>query len=102
MRAHVKRMPRPRAYLALCTGLGLVLGWSPTLVHGPIPEKLNPHFIWGDVAVWAYYSARLSIGWLVGVAVWPRPWFLRGPLVGLVALLPPSLFSLAVPECGWP
>ncbi len=28
-------------YAALCTLLGLVVGWLPLLVHGPITEKFD-------------------------------------------------------------
>jgi hypothetical protein len=90
------RLPYP----LVCLLLGLALGWLPKLLHGPIPEKFNLHYIWGAVAVWAYYAARLTIGFWVGISAWPRAWWLRGPLCGLVALLPVTLFSLAVPECG--
>ena len=61
-------------YPLLCALLGLGLGWLPMLVHGPIPEKFNVLYIRGSIAIWAFYAARLSIGLLVGVSVWPRPW----------------------------
>jgi len=95
-RTPLVRLPYP----LVCLLLGLALGWLPKLLHGPIPEKFNLHYIWGAVAVWAYYAARLTIGFWVGISAWPRAWWLRGPLCGLVALLPVTLFSLAVPECG--
>ena len=87
-------------YLLLCTVLGLILGWVPMFLHGPIPEKFNLLYIRGAVAVWAWYAARLMIGFLVGSTVWPRPWWVRGPLCGVLALLPPSLVALATPGCG--
>jgi hypothetical protein len=87
-------------YIVACMAAGLVLGWAPYFIHGPIPEKFDPHFIRGSMAVWAYYLPRLSIGFWVGVAVWPRRWFVRGPLVGALLLVPPGFLSLAVPECG--
>jgi hypothetical protein len=89
-------------YALVCTGLGLVLGWLPRLVHGPIPQKFNVLYIRGVVAVWAFYSARLLIGFLVGISRWPGPWYLRGPLCGLLAMFPLTLISLAMPGCGWP
>jgi hypothetical protein len=89
------------SYPLLCIALGLVLGWIPYLLHGPIPEKFNVLYIRGAIAVWAYYSARMSIGLLVGFSHWPRAWYLRGPLCGFVALLPVSLVSLATPGCGY-
>ena len=73
-----RRIPYP----LLCAALGLGLGWVPLLIHGPIPEKFNVLYIQGSVAVWAFYSARLLVGFTVGISVWPRQWFLRGPLCG--------------------
>lgn len=96
--AHGPRVPYP----LLCTILGLVLGWLPRLVHGPIPEKFNALYIRGDTAVWAFYCARMLVGWWVGIARWPRRWYVRGPLCGLLALFPLTLISLAMPGCGWP
>ena len=80
---------------------GLVLGGLPALVHGPVPQKFNVLYIRGDVAVWAYYSARLLIGALVGITWWPAPWYLRGPLCGVLCLLPVTFIALAMPDCGW-
>jgi hypothetical protein len=91
------RLPYP----LLCTLLGLVLGWLPRLVHGPIPEKFNLLYIRGAVAVWGFYSARLLIGLLVGNTRWPARWYLRGPLCGLVMMLPVGLIALATPGCGF-
>lgn len=88
-------------YEALCTGLGLLLAWLPLLVHGPIAEKFDTVRINGAIAVWAFYSARMLIGFLIGITRWPRPWYLRGPLCGLVAMLPVSIVSLATPGCAW-
>jgi hypothetical protein len=59
-------------------------------------------YIRGDVAVWAYYAARLSIGFWVGVGSWPRPWWLRGPLTGFLVMLPITFVALAMPGCGFP
>jgi hypothetical protein len=92
----LRRLP----YALVCTLLGLGLGWFPYLLHGPIPEKFNPHFIQGAVVVWAYYGSRMAIGFLVGISVWPRAWWQRGPLLGALVLVPPGLLSLSVPECG--
>ena len=88
-------------YRLLCIGLGLLLGWVPYLVHGPIPEKFNILYIDGPVAVWAFYSARMMTGALIAASNWPRAWYVRGPLCGFVALLPVSLISLATPGCGF-
>ena len=96
--------PSPRvrlSYPLLCALLGLGLGWLPMLIHGPIPEKFNVLYIQGSVAIWAFYAARLSIGFLVGVSVWPHRWWLRGPLLGLLAMLSPALIALATPRCGF-
>jgi hypothetical protein len=91
---------RPPGYLTLCTGVGLVLGWLPKLVHGPIPYKFNVLGMRGDVAVWAWYVARMLIGFVVGISSWPRPWWVRGPMCGFLMLLPVSLVALATPGCG--
>ncbi len=86
-------------YPLLCALLGWALGWLPVLLHGPIAEKYNVLYIRGDIAVWGWYTARMLIGVLVGVTHWPRRWWLRGPLCGLVMLFPLSLVSLATPGC---
>jgi hypothetical protein len=99
-----EKPPRARAdrYLLLCVALGLVLGWVPLRLHGPIPEKFDVLYIRGAIAVWGWYLARMSIGFWVGAASWPRPWWIRGPLLGALALLPLTFVSLAMPGCGWP
>ncbi len=89
-------------YLALCALLGLAAGWIPWLLHGPIVEKFNVLNIDGRIAVWGWYVARCSIGFWVGLAVVPRQWWLRGPLVGLLVMLPLTLVSLGMPQCGFP
>jgi hypothetical protein len=89
-------------YLPLCIALGLVLGWLPTGFHGPIHDKFDVYSIQGTTAVWAWYLARMSIGFWVGATAWPPHWWLRGPLCGLLALLPLTLVSLAMENCGWP
>src|SRR5438876_1126173 len=92
-----------RRHFGLWTTMaGLVLGWLPIFVHGPIPQKFNVLYIRGATAVWAFYTARLLIGFLVGITAWPRPWYVRGPLCGFLALFPLTLISLAMPGCGWP
>ncbi len=94
--------PSPQLrYRVLCTALGLGLGWLPWLLHGPVPEKFNVLYIDGSIAVWAFYTARMSVGFLVGTTTWPGPWYVRGPLVGFLALLPVTLVSLATPGCGF-
>ena len=41
------------------------------------------------------------IGLFVGVSVWPPAWYVRGPLCGLLLMLPVALISLATPRCGF-
>ena len=89
-------------YLPLCAALGLALGWLPVLIHGPIPEKFDVLYIRGAVAVWAYYSARLLIGFLIGITAWPHPWYVRGQLIGFLTTLPVTFVALASPGCGFP
>jgi hypothetical protein len=91
----------PDRYVLVCTLLGLALGWLPALIHGPIAYKFDVLGVRGAVAVWAFYSARLLIGFLVGISRWPARWWLRGPLCGLVLMVPPGLIALATPGCGW-
>jgi hypothetical protein len=80
--------------------LGLVLGWLPWLVHGPIPQKFDLFYLKGSVIVWAWYAARMLIGFWVGVARWPARWWLRGPLCGALVMLPLGFISLGIPTCG--
>lgn len=87
-------------YRLTCTLLGLVLGWVPMFLHGPIPEKFDAHFIRGKIVVSGFYLARCTIGFLVGITAWPQRWYLRGPLCGVLMLLPLTFVSLATPECG--
>ena len=87
-------------YPLVCALLGLVVGWLPVFFHGPIPQKFDLLYIRGAVAVWAFYSARLMIGLFVGLTVWPPRWWLRGPLCGLLMMLPVGLVALATPGCG--
>jgi len=87
-------------YRILCALLGLALGWLPRLVHGPIPYKFDVLGIRGEIAVWAWYTARLLIGLLVGMTTWPQAWYLRGPVCGLLMMLPVGLVALATPGCG--
>ena len=89
-------------YPLVCTLLGVLLGWLPWFVHGPIPYKFNVLYIRGAVAVWGFYSARMLIGFFVGITRWPTQWYLRGPLCGLLMMLPLGFISLAMPGCGWP
>jgi hypothetical protein len=86
-------------YVLVCVLLGLAIGWWPALFHGPIPYKYDILGMRGATAVWGWYTARLLIGLLVGVTAWPRPWWLRGPLCGLVLMFPLSIVSLATPGC---
>jgi len=88
-------------YPLVCIALGLVLGWLPRLVHGPIAQKFDILYIQGSIAVWAYYSARLLIGVWVGLTSWPERWYLRGPLCGLLSMWPLGIMALATPGCGF-
>ncbi len=87
-------------YPVACTVIGLALCWVPTLFHGPIAYKFDIHLIQGKLAVWDWYLARAFIGFFVGITVWPLRWWVRGPLIGFMMLLPPGMMSLANPECG--
>jgi hypothetical protein len=88
-------------YPLLCALIGIVLGWLPVLFHGPIPYKFDTVRMNGSIAVWAYYTARMLIGFMVGITHWPAQWYFRGPLCGFLTILPLSLISLATPGCGW-
>ena len=90
----------PIPYALLCALLGVAIGWLPMLLHGPIAEKYDAVYMDGRVAVWGWYSARLLIGALVGITWWPRVWWLRGPLCGLLMLFPLGWVSHATPGCG--
>ena len=90
------RLPYP----LLCALVGLVVGWFPKFFHGPIPEKFDLYYFHGYLAVWAYYLARLLIGVAVGISVVPALWYVRGPLVGAVMMVPCGFISLANPSCG--
>lgn len=94
-------MHRTVPYTPLCTILGLVLSWIPVFVHGPIPEKFDVLYVNGAVAVWTYYTARMLVGFLVGISTWPRRWWIRGPLCGFLAMLAPAIMVVAVPGCGY-
>lgn len=87
-------------YVLVCTLLGLVLGWVPSFLHGPIPEKFDVFGLAGRWAVWDWYTARMLIGFLIGISTWPARWWLRGPLIGLLMLLPPGFISMSNPICG--
>ena len=88
-------------YRLVCTVAGLVLGWLPLLFHGPIPEKLSAVRLNGPIAVWCYYTARLLIGFMVGAGTWPARWWTRGPVYGVLLMLPPGWLALATPGCGF-
>lgn len=89
-------------YLAVSVLAGLALSWVPTLVHGPIPAKFDVLYIRGETMVWAWYLARMLIGFVVGATIWPTSWWLRGPLFGALTMLPLGITSVATPGCGWP
>jgi hypothetical protein len=97
----MKRLLDRVPYPVVCTVLGLVLGWLPRLIHGPAPIKFSVLYIDGSIAVWAYYSARLLIGFFVGITTWPAAWYLRGPLCGFFLMLPVTFVALATPRCGF-
>ena len=96
--------PRRRRipYVPLCTLLGIVLGWVPLFIHGPHPYKFTVWHFNGAIAVWAFYSARMVIGFMVGLTRWPERWYLRGPMCGFITMFPLSLIALANPSCGPP
>lgn len=88
------------SYAPLCTLAGLALAQLPGFLHGPIPYKFDIHALDGHVAVRGWYIARMLIGFLVGITRWPSRWWIRGPLCGLVMMVPLGFVSLATPECG--
>jgi hypothetical protein len=88
-------------YLPLCIGLGMVLAWIPWLLHGPIAYKFDIYRLNGGVMVWAFYSARMLIGFWVGATTWPAKWWVRGPVCGFLSLLPVACVALATPGCGF-
>lgn len=88
-------------YPLVCALVGLALGWVPLFVHGPIAYKFNIFRLDGETLVWAFYSARLLIGFLVGITAWPPRWYLRGPLCGVLVMFPVSLVALATPGCDF-
>ena len=93
-------MPERLGYLGVCTLLGLIAGWVPMLLHGPIPQKFDVLYIQGSVTVWGFYLARLLIGFFVGNTSWPAAWYVRGPLVGFLVMLPAGIILLGVPGCA--
>ena len=88
------------SYRQVCFVVGILAGWLPWLLHGPALEKFEAVRMNGRYAVTAYYVARCSIGVWVGLTSWPERWWLRGPLCGALAMLPPACVSLATPGCG--
>ena len=89
-----------RRYIFLCTAIGLALSWVPAYIHGPIREKWDYYYLNGGWAIWTWYLARAGVGFFVGITVWPTRWWVRGPLIGMLLLLPPCMMSLANPLCG--
>jgi hypothetical protein len=90
------------SYIALCVAVGVPLAWVPPFFHGPIHEKFDFFYLDGAIMVWGWYLARMLVGLLVGITSFPPQWFLRGPLCGLLALVPLGFVSLGIPGCGWP
>jgi hypothetical protein len=88
------------SYVLLCTLVGAVIAWVPSYFHGPIPYKFNVFGLQGSWAVWDWYLARMYIGFLVGISTWPERWWVRGPLIGFLMLLPPGCISMSNPICG--
>jgi hypothetical protein len=97
-RAAASRM----GYSAVCTALGLALGWLPGLAHGPVAAKWDVHGVDGSLVVAGYYVARMSIGLWVGISSVPGAWYLRGPLCGALAMLPLGFIGLSNSLCGPP
>jgi hypothetical protein len=89
-------------YVATSVALGLVLGWLPGFAHGPIAAKWDVHGVDGEWVVWAYRAARLSIGMWVGVVAVPAAWALRGPLCGMLVMMPLGMVGLSNEYCGPP
>jgi hypothetical protein len=89
-------------YTAVCFAIGIPLAWIPSFFHGPIHQKFDIFYLNGAVMVWGWYLARMLIGLLVGVSSTPPQWYLRGPLCGLLAMVPLGFVSLGIPGCGWP
>lgn len=87
-------------YIVLCALVGLALSWVPAYLHGPIREKWDYYYLDGSWAVWTWYLARAAVGAFVGLTVWPARWWIRGPLIGALLLLPPCMMSMANPLCG--
>jgi len=89
-------------YLAVCVAIGLLLAWVPSFFHGPIHQKFDIFYLNGAVMVWGWYLARMFIGLLVGMTAVPAHWYLRGPLCGVLAMVPLGFVSLGIPGCGPP
>ena len=86
-------------YTVICVVAGLIFGWIPALLHGPIPYKFDILHIDGSIAVLGFYAARLLIGFMVGITWFPAKWYLRGPMCGFLTMFPLTMISLAMPGC---
>lgn len=93
-------MSGPARYRVVATCTGIVATVIPYVLHGPIPEKLDRVRLNGAIVVWAYYVARMLIGFVVATTSWPPAWWIRGPLFGFLVMLPCGLFALGTPGCG--
>lgn len=89
-------------YVFVCVVSGGLLAWLPSFFHGPIHQKFDLFYLNGAVMVWGWYLARMLIGLWVGITASPPQWYLRGPLCGLLAMVPLGIVSLGIPGCGWP
>ncbi len=86
-------------YALVCLLAGLIFGWVPGLLHGPIPFKYDVLHMDGSIVVAGFYTARLLIGLMVGITWFPAKWYLRGPMCGFLTMFPLTLISLATPGC---
>jgi len=89
-------------YVFVCAVSGLILAWVPSFFHGPIHQKFDLFYLNGAVMVWGWYLARMLIGLWVGITASPPQWYLRGPLCGVLTMVPLGIVSLGIPGCGWP
>lgn len=87
-------------YRVVCIATGALGASAAGWILGPRPELFLAHDIAGEITVWAYHASRLAVGVWVAISVWPRPWLVRGPLCGALAMVPVAWISQALPERG--